>query len=153
MNADEGPGGKPAGQPARKPDHDVLLGALLAVTLPFLLDFDGGSGSRVTLAGWRLPEACLSRLLWHVPCPGCGLTRSLVRVAHGDLVGAWRQHRVGPILYLFCLLQVVFRVWLLFRPAAFWQGTWQRINHRAAWGMLALFLVNWLARLLERAGG
>ena len=32
------------------------------------------------------------------PCPGCGGTRSLVRLVHGDLRGAAVAHPLGPPL-------------------------------------------------------
>lgn len=32
------------------------------------------------------------------PCPGCGGTRSLVRLVHGDLRGAAAAHPLGPPL-------------------------------------------------------
>ena len=32
------------------------------------------------------------------PCPGCGATRSLVRLVHGDLRGAAAAHPLGPPL-------------------------------------------------------
>lgn len=32
-----------------------------------------------------------------VPCPGCGLTRSVALLVRGDFVGAVRQHAFGPV--------------------------------------------------------
>lgn len=45
----------------------------------------------------RVP-LCLFNLVMGVPCPGCGMTRSMVRLADGDVVGAFRMHPAGPVL-------------------------------------------------------
>jgi Protein of unknown function (DUF2752) len=51
------------------------------------------------------------------PCPGCGLTRVAVRVAHGDLHGAFDANPLGTVAALlfaactlFAALQVAFRL-------------------------------------------
>jgi len=62
------------------------------------------------LAWLRLPPLCLSRSMFGVQCPGCGLTRSFIHLAHGD----WRQsiatHRVGWLLALAVLAQFPYRI-------------------------------------------
>jgi len=50
------------------------------------------------LAG--LPTLCPLKLLVGCPCPGCGLTRSLVLCAHSDWAQAFSFHPLGPIFYL-----------------------------------------------------
>jgi hypothetical protein len=48
------------------------------------------------------PSVCLVRRMTGRPCPGCGMTHALSRLAHGDLRCAWRaNHRVvivAPLL-------------------------------------------------------
>jgi hypothetical protein len=48
------------------------------------------------------PQLCLFRRVTGRPCPGCGMTHALSRLAHGDLPGAWRYNRrvviVAPLL-------------------------------------------------------
>ena len=48
------------------------------------------------------PSVCLVRRVTGRPCPGCGMTRALSHLAHGDLRRAWRaNHRVvivAPLL-------------------------------------------------------
>lgn len=43
---------------------------------------------------------CPSVLLFHRPCPGCGLTTSFTALIHGDLPFAFHAHPLGPVLYL-----------------------------------------------------
>ncbi|NYF97336.1 DUF2752 domain-containing protein [Janibacter cremeus] len=40
---------------------------------------------------------CLLRIFTGLPCPGCGMTRAWVHVAHGDLLTAFEYNLFGPI--------------------------------------------------------
>jgi hypothetical protein len=33
-----------------------------------------------------------------LPCPGCGMTRAMLRLAQGDLLGSLRMHPLGVVL-------------------------------------------------------
>jgi hypothetical protein len=50
------------------------------------------------LAG--LPAICPFRTFLGWPCPGCGLTRSLVLCAHGDWSQAFVFHPLGAVFYV-----------------------------------------------------
>lgn len=41
---------------------------------------------------------CLSRRVFHLPCPFCGLTRATARLAQGDWAGALRYHPLAPLV-------------------------------------------------------
>ena len=43
------------------------------------------------------PVVCVSRLLWGVPCPGCGLTRAFCFMAHGEFDAAFRVNAMAPL--------------------------------------------------------
>ena len=43
------------------------------------------------------PPLCPFRLVTGLPCPGCGLTRSLVSLLHGDVSAAVLFHPLGPV--------------------------------------------------------
>lgn len=45
----------------------------------------------------RLPVLCPFRLLTGHKCPLCGLTTATGRLLNGDMGGAWRAHRLGPV--------------------------------------------------------
>ncbi len=45
------------------------------------------------------PVICPFRRLTDLPCPGCGLTRSFVALAHGELSAAFEHHPFGPLLF------------------------------------------------------
>jgi hypothetical protein len=43
---------------------------------------------------------CLSRRLFHLPCPGCGMTRAFAHLAKGEWSPALRDHPFSPLLAL-----------------------------------------------------
>jgi Protein of unknown function (DUF2752) len=42
-----------------------------------------------------LGSFCLLQYLWQSPCPGCGITRSVIALLHGDFAQAWHFHPGG----------------------------------------------------------
>lgn len=92
--------------------HLTLLGlGLVATVLPFFLAID--AGGRVAAGGLQVPGGCLAHDVLHTPCPGCGLTRGFVRLAHGDLEGASKMNRLALAMFLVLALQVPWRLWVL----------------------------------------
>ena len=63
-----------------------------------------------------LPASCLSREVFHVSCPGCGLTRSIVLLAGGDLAGSIHMHRLGWLMALSIAAQLPYRILCLRNP-------------------------------------
>jgi len=57
-------------------------------------------GKRVYVLGRAIPWECAFRSRTGLPCPGCGLTRSVVLSLHGDLGSAWRLAPGGPVFVL-----------------------------------------------------
>jgi hypothetical protein len=67
-----------------------------------------------------LPTAaiCPSRIVLGVHCPGCGLTRSFITLAGGDLRGAIALNPAGPPLFALLVLVVITRFAKRARPDA-----------------------------------
>ncbi|MBS1717495.1 MAG: DUF2752 domain-containing protein [Armatimonadetes bacterium] len=65
---------------------------------------------------------CPSVLLFHRPCPGCGLTTSFSALLHGNLPLAFHAHLLGPPFFVF--LTVI----ALACARGFWQGMRFRID-------------------------
>jgi hypothetical protein len=93
---------------------DVLVLAM-AATVVFaaaLLGMIARSGTS------PLPTAsvCPSRIVLGMNCPGCGLTRSFVSLAGGDLRGAMALNPAGPPLFALLVLVVITRFAKRARP-------------------------------------
>ncbi len=70
---------------------------------------------QVEIFGAVLPELCLWRRVLGWNCPGCGITRSFVSLAHGDFAAAWRFHLAGPALFMAVAFQLPYRGLKLWR--------------------------------------
>ncbi len=49
---------------------------------------------------WAKALPCAFARLFHVPCPGCGSTRAVLALAHGDLHDLVRYNPLGPVVAL-----------------------------------------------------
>jgi hypothetical protein len=132
----------------------ILAMAIAAVAGSFLLVPSDGPALdlAVPLTGIQipLPGTCFSHRIFGVSCPGCGLTKSFVLTARGDLGGALRSNPVGPALFLVCLLQIPYRMIEYFGlgRSTTW---WQRVNVRldlVTWFLLAGLLLQWVVSFM-----
>jgi hypothetical protein len=86
----------------RLPDRIALAGSLAAVA------------AAVTLG--RMPALmprgpiCISVILFHRECPGCGLTRSFAALGRGALADANALNPLGPVLFGVLLLVAATRI-------------------------------------------
>lgn len=120
----------------------MLVVALTIIALSFVLMVrDDQRVAFVGFAAAALPESCGMRIFFQRDCPACGLTRSFIYLAHGDVSNSFSVHRFGWLLAAGVLLQLPYR-WLALRNPAL------SLSHRAAiWiaGLfVALFLANWI---------
>ncbi len=94
------------------------------------------------------PETCPSRTCFHLDCPACGLTRSFVKLAAGDIAGSVQKHRLGWLVALFVAGQVPFRIALM--QAISRTGQRRSIGDWPQWftvSVLVAVLANWLLKL------
>ena len=117
------------------------LGVLVGVyVLSFALPVPGGDGRIL-----GLPTVCPFNHMTGLPCPGCGLTRAFVSIAHGHLVDAVRWHALSPLMFLFGLVLLVeyaarvFAGKSLMRIGSLW-------NSRAGWAASVVFIGYGVAR-------
>jgi hypothetical protein len=83
-----------------------------------------------------------------VICPGCGLTRSFVALAQGDLGRSVAYHAFGPLLFAGMTVALVHCLWELWlgRHLDLFYGRWLAARSGQIL-MVASFLVYYLLRL------
>ncbi len=92
----------------------LVLTALLLMTAA-LMTVPSEQQALVILFGWPLPELCQTRRIFGWDCPGCGLTRSFIYMAHGEVEAAFRMHAVGASLFVLLVICIPLFVWNLGR--------------------------------------
>ena len=93
-----------------------------------------GLGLAAFFPFYRVPDGCLVKIAWGVPCPACGMTRSWIHLAHGRLFAAVRQNPLGTVLALVAAALVVYAIADLIWPRA---RPWLQLSTREALGLLA----------------
>ena len=102
--------------------------------------FDGATN-------YPLPESCMTWKWFGMRCPGCGLTRSFIYLAHGDWRASLAVHRVGWVLALAVLAQLPYRAASLAWP----QREFFSRRSRDLFGtaLIVVLLVNWVWNIAE----
>ncbi|PHS03253.1 MAG: hypothetical protein COA78_18770 [Blastopirellula sp.] len=87
-----------------------LVLAVLVLTAAFLLQTDGTETVGLPLLNFDLPPTCGMKLYWGIDCPGCGLTRSFIYLASGDISASVAFNPAGIILFAATIFQVPYRI-------------------------------------------
>jgi hypothetical protein len=98
------------------------------------------------LSNYPLPHLCMSRAMFHLPCPGCGLTRSFIHLAHGQWQAAWNVQRLGWLLAALVVGQIPYRALIIagqIRPLS--AGASQCL----AFLVVGLLIANWALVMME----
>lgn len=94
----------------------------------------------------HIPHICLARTLFGIPCPGCGITHSLLAVEHFNFAVAWRSNPSGLVFASGFLFQ------LAARPIALWfPSTGEsvcRLSRTISGGVVACIFAVWILRLI-----
>lgn len=78
-----------------------IIGAFVTLLIPFFLMFFNHNNHLETAQSF-----CPFKMLSGFPCPGCGITKSLVYFYEGDLLKSLYYHILGPFVVLFCLVTI-----------------------------------------------
>lgn len=144
---------RPVSQQRGRIEHIWILAlALIAVAGAFVLDLSAEGTIYFTLGdgGWKvqLPETCMSQRIFGISCPGCGLTRSFVAMAHGEFDLAIQANPVGPVLFVLCWLQIPYRIlrYLGYSLSVDAGGRLSRPADLIIWILLCGLILMWLLR-------
>jgi hypothetical protein len=127
----------------RRDRHRTMLWvAVVVVILSFALRLGDSGNVALIWPGLQMPTVCGSRALFGIDCPGCGLTRSFVALASGDIRQSLDYHRLGWLLALAVLAQIPYRIFALrelrYRIAERVWPTW------FGYFLIAALIANWL---------
>lgn len=79
-----------------------IIGAIITLMIPFLLLFFEQDTHLETDQ-----SLCPLKMLSGFPCPGCGITKSLVFFYEGDIQKSLYYNIFGPLVIAFCLASIV----------------------------------------------
>lgn len=83
-----------------------LLGPCAILLAAGLLRPGEGRTVLLPLIDRAVPETCTMQRSLGVDCPGCGLTRSFIHMARGNVRRAWGLHPIGVFLFIYVFLQL-----------------------------------------------
>ncbi|MCA9064908.1 MAG: DUF2752 domain-containing protein [Planctomycetaceae bacterium] len=87
-----------------------------------------------------LPETCFTKSVFSTECPGCGLTRSFIYLAEGNLQQSLQMNRFGWVMAIAVLLQIPYRISSLCmgrRAVPLWLCRW------FGYLLIAGLVINW----------
>lgn len=95
-----------------------------------------------------LPPLCILRWVTGIPCPGCGILRSVVCLGHWDWHRSVQFHPLGPVAFAGILGWGILNLARLRWPD--WKPTpvLQRSFHRTCIALLTVTVALWPMRLL-----
>ena len=100
----------------------------------------------VAVVGLIPLPTCISLLVFKVPCPACGMTRSSLALLTGDLSKSFHYQPILIPLILLCIASVPLAYFLDDKQ---WKQTVPRMTGAAGVGLLVV----WLLRFVGLFGG
>jgi hypothetical protein len=108
---------------------------------------------RIPMIGDISTPYCPSKMLTGVPCPVCGITRSVANVVRGRIVEGFRYHPLGPFLVFMVLISIPVSIWVLVTPDIVDTESMREQNKNLSkiitWIIIALIVIAWMITLLR----
>lgn len=113
-----------------------IIGALATLIIPYIFLLNNGNHHLDTDQSF-----CPFKMLTGFPCPGCGITKSLVYFYEGDMYKSLYYHILGPFVIAFCVITIAvlvtelitkkeyFNSWLYNRKLAYGLGIFLAVYH------------------------
>ena len=126
-----------------------FLMSFAVIVCSFVMTSEGETTVRVPGISMPMPESCISRRIWKIDCPGCGLTRSFISMSHGKFPSAFSFNPAGPLVYLFVLIQIPWHAYQILRLVSLRRPIESGWLYVPLYGMSAAILVQWLWRFFS----
>lgn len=118
-----------------------IIGALVTLIVPFFLMLDNHNNHLETDQ-----SLCPFKMVTGFPCPGCGITKSLVYFYQGDLYKSISYHILGPFVIVFCVLSIIVLATELITKKEYFAGL--LYNRKLAYRLAAFLAVYHFIRLI-----
>jgi hypothetical protein len=118
-----------------------ILGALFTLIIPFFFMLNDADNHLETAQ-----SLCPLKMLTGFPCPGCGITKSLVYFYEGDLRRSLTFHLFGPFVILFSLATIVVLTTELITKKEYFNA--YLYNRKMAYFLAAILVVYHIIRLV-----
>lgn len=112
-----------------------IIGAFITLMIPFFLLFFNQNNHLETDQ-----SLCPLKMLTGFPCPGCGITKSLVYFYEGDIQKSLYYHLFGPLVIAFCVVTIAVLTTELITKKEYFNNL--LFNKKLAYG-LAIFLASY----------
>lgn len=136
-------------QNLRERHWSILACSAAVILLAFAMrNIDGGRVAPLGVQALALPELCGSRAWLGFDCPACGLTRSFIALAEGNVSQSLQFHRLGWLLAAAVVLQIPYRLYALSelksgKSKRFWPR-WFGIS------LIAALILNWIFNVVQK---
>lgn len=127
----------------------TLVVSVTILTLAALMSVHGQERVDLPFITQALPPLCHMKRMTGVDCPGCGLTRCFISIAHGDINRAWTFNPAGLLVFAMVVSQVPYRLYQMWRIRR-GQGIWEhrRLTNVLVAIMVSAMLLQWFWKLL-----
>lgn len=128
--------------------HLVVLSiCTVIITLAFLMSVRAQTQVLIPVLGIPMPDLCLAKRWSGGSCPGCGMTRCFISLAHGDWRAALHYNFAGPLLFVMMASQIPFRIVQLVRIRRGLPEIQLGIFPQILFGILGVLMIGqWLLR-------
>ncbi len=125
----------------------MLVGASCVLLLAAVLQVRGPETVVIPLVDMPLPGTCTYKQYMGMECPGCGLTRCFISLAHGRPSAAWSFNPAGVLFFALVAVQIPFRaiqIWRIRRGLG--ELRVNRLAHYLTGTLIVALLSQWLLR-------
>lgn len=133
---------------ALKNKHDLFILLISIAVFAILIPFSADEEAVTTLTGQPLVQMCWVKSVTGIPCPTCGLSRSLVAWLDGRIALAWQLHPLSIFLLVPLILQIPYRLFIIFSGRRIRFFSARMFVSSISLTYVGLFLLNWLIRIV-----